>query len=207
MRQQHDYWDRAASRYAEQPIADEASYQRKLQITQEYLRPDIEVLEFGCGTGTTALVHAPYVGHILAIDISSRMIEIARAKAAAADVTNVTFKQSDINGIDADDQTFDAVLGLSILHLLEDRNAAIRTVHALLKPGGVFVSSTACLGDTQKYIGLIAPTGRFFGVMPLVRVFTAADLANSLTGAGFEIDRQWQPGKGKAVFIVAKRAA
>ncbi len=41
--------------------------------------------------------------------------------------------------------------------------------------------------------------------MPLVKVFTTKELENSLTNAGFEIDHQWQPGKSKAVFIVAKK--
>ena len=41
--------------------------------------------------------------------------------------------------------------------------------------------------------------------MPLVNVFTRKELEDSLTNAGFAIDYQWQPGKGKAVFIVAKK--
>ena len=66
------FWDRIAERYARTPVADETSYKKKLQITQDYLRPGMEVLEFGCGTGSTALIHAPYVKHIHAIDISSK---------------------------------------------------------------------------------------------------------------------------------------
>ncbi len=53
----------------------------------------MEVLEFGCGTGTTAITHAPYVKHIRAIDISSNMIEIAQRKADAKNIKNVTFEQ------------------------------------------------------------------------------------------------------------------
>lgn len=44
-----------AKRYARQPIADEAAYRRKLEVTRTYFRPDMHVLEFGCGTGSTAL--------------------------------------------------------------------------------------------------------------------------------------------------------
>ena len=47
--------------------------------------------------------------------------------------------------------------------------------------------------------------GHFFGLIPLVRVFSVQELVDSLTSAGFEIDYQWQPGRGKAVFIVAKK--
>ena len=76
----------------------------------------------------------------------------------------------------------------------------------MLKPGGVFVSSTACIAESMKWFGLIAPVGRFVGLMPYVDIFTTDELLASLTGAGFSIEHQWQPGKGKAVFIVAKKA-
>jgi ubiquinone/menaquinone biosynthesis C-methylase UbiE len=206
MGQSGEFWDKVAERYSKQPIADEAAYQKKLEVTREYFRPDMKVLELGCGTGSTAILHAPYVKHIHAIDISSKMIEIAQAKAKAENVENVTFAQSTIDEFSADDQTLDAVLGLSILHLLEDRDGVIARVHGMLKPGGVFVTSTMCLGDAMKFVKVIAPVGRFLGLMPLVKVFTAKELEASLTDAGFEIDYRWQPGKRKALFIVAKKA-
>ncbi len=206
MGQSTKFWDKIAKRYSKQPIADEAAYQKKLEVTREYFRPDMEVLEFGCGTGSTAIIHAPYVKHIHAIDISSKMIEIAQGKADAKNVENVTFKRSTIEEISVSDQTLDAVLGLSILPLLDNKEEVIAKVHKMLKPGGIFVTSTACIGDTMKFVKLIAPIGKFFGLMPLVKVFTTKDLENSLTDAGFEINYQWQPGKGKAVFIVAKKA-
>ena len=200
------FWDKIANRYSKRPVADEASYQEKLRVTRTYFRPDMEVLEFGCGTGSTAINHSPYVGHIHAIDISSKMIEIAQEKADKGNVSNVTFEQSTIEGVSVPDQSLDAVLGLSILHLLEDKEGAIEKVHRMLKPGGVFVTSTTCLGDSLKFFKLIAPVGKLFGLMPLLKVFTTGELVASLTDAGFEIDHQWQPGKGKAVFIVAKKA-
>ena len=201
------FWDKIAKRYSKQPIADEAAYQKKLQVTREYFQPDMEVLEFGCGTGSTAITHAPYVKHIHAIDISSEMIKIAQGKARAEKVTNVTFERSTIEEFSISDQSLDAVLALSILHLLQNKEEVIAKVHRMLKPGGIFVTSTACLGDTMKYIKLIAPIGKFLGLMPLVKVFTTQELRDNLNDAGFQIDYQRQPGKGKAVFIVAKKAA
>ena len=206
MDQSAKFWDKIAERYSKQPIADEAAYQKKLQVTREYFRPDMEVLEFGCGTGSTAISHAPYVNHIQAIDISSKMLEIAQGKADAKNIDNVTFRRSTIDEFSVPDQTLDAVLGLSILHLLDNKEEVIARVYRMLKPGGVFVTSTACLGDTMKFFKVIAPIGKFLGLMPLVRVFTTRELADSLTDAGFEIDHQWQPGKNKAVFIVAMKA-
>ena len=201
------FWDKIARRYSKQPVADEAAYQEKLRVTRTYFRPDTEVLEFGCGTGSTAINHSPYVRHIRAIDISSNMIEIAQEKTDEGNVSNVTFEQSTIEGVSVPDASLDVVLGLSILHLLEDKEGAIAKVHRMLKPGGVFVTSTTCLGDSMNFFKLIAPVGKLIGLMPLLRVFTTGELLASLTDAGFEIDHQWQPGKGTAVFIVAKKAS
>ena len=206
MNQSTKFWDKIAERYSKRPIADEAAYQKKLQITREFFQPDMEVLEFGCGTGSTAIIHAPFVKHIHAIDISSKMIEIAQGQADAEKVTNVTFERSTIDEFDLSDDVLDAVLALSVLHLLENKEGVIAKVHSMLRPGGVFVTSTACLGDTMTYIKLIAPLGKFLGLMPLLKVFSTKELEDNLTDAGFRIDYQWQPGKGKAVFIVAKKA-
>lgn len=205
MAQPTKFWDRIAERYAQQPIADEAAYQKKLAVTRTYLQPDWLVLEIGCGTGSTALLHAPYVKHIRAVDFAANMIAIAQGKAEAQNITNVTFEQANVDELDVPAQTLDAVLGLSILHLLEDKEAVIAKVYSMLKPGGIFVTSTACLGDTMPWFKLIASIGKFFGVFPLVKVFTVQDLVASLTHAGFEIDYQWQPAEDKAVFIVAKK--
>jgi ubiquinone/menaquinone biosynthesis C-methylase UbiE len=199
------YWDRTAKKYSKSPVADEAAYRRKLEITRDYLREDMDVLEFGCGTGSTAIAHAPFVRHIQAIDISKNMLAIAREKAVAGKVDNVSFERATIDDFPAPDESYDAILGLSILHLVKDRDATIAKVYALLKPGGTFVSSTACLGDTMKFFKLIGPPLHFLRLIPRVSVFTTQELVDSLTRAGFTIDQQWQPGKSAAVFIVAKK--
>ena len=88
------FWDKVADRYSRRPISDEATYTRKLEVTRDYLQSHMDVLEIGCGTGTTAIAHAPYVKHILATDLSPRMIEIATEKAKAAGIDTVAFDWS-----------------------------------------------------------------------------------------------------------------
>lgn len=199
------FWDRHAAGYAKRPVADEAAYQKKLKITQDYLKPEMEVLEFGCGTGTTSIIHAPFVRRIQAIDISKKMLGIAQAKAESGHVTNLTFEQSSIDDLNTTDATYDAVMGHSVLHLLENKKTVIAKVYRMLKPGGIFVTSTACLGGTMPLLKIILPIGRYFGLLPLVKFFTAEELVGNLTDAGFQIDYQWQPDKNKAVFIIATK--
>lgn len=201
------FWDRHAEGYAKRPVADEASYEKKLAKTREYLRPEMEVLEFGCGTGSTAIAHAPYVKHIWATDISPEMIAIAKRKAAAANVENVTFEAVTIEDQAVADGSQDVVMGHSILHLLEDKDAVIADACRMLKPGGVFVTSTPCLADGYKWLKPIIPLGHFLGLLPRVWFFSRQEFEASITAAGFEIDYNWQPAKGKAVFIIAKKPA
>ncbi|MEM7405094.1 MAG: class I SAM-dependent methyltransferase, partial [Pseudomonadota bacterium] len=118
-----------------------------MQVTQGYFTPNSEVLEFGCGTGGTSVIHAPYVKHILATDVSQAMIDIGKQRAEDAKVSNIDFQKASVEELDIPIASKDVVLGLSILHLLPNRDQVIHQVHSWLKPGGVFVTSTACIGD------------------------------------------------------------
>ena len=199
------FWDKVADRYSRRPISDEATYTRKLEVTRDYLQSDMDVLEIGCGTGTTAIAHAPYVKHILATDLSPRMIEIATEKARAAGIDTVTFAASSVDALDVPDASIDVVMAHNVLHLLEDRDRAIVDVCRLLKPGGAFVTSTACLGDMVFLLRLLVPVGRFLRLFPLVKSFSVAELRDSFERAGFDIDYEWQPKKNAAVFIICRK--
>jgi 2-polyprenyl-3-methyl-5-hydroxy-6-metoxy-1,4-benzoquinol methylase len=198
-------WNRFAKRYAKSPVSNEAAYQEKLKITRTYFTPESEVLEFGCGTGTTAVSHAPFVKHIHAIDVSSKMLEFAQSKADAADVSNVTFTCANIERLSEGGTTYDVIMGHSILHLLEDKEAVIATVYDMLEPGGVFVSSTVCISGKKSVLRVGLTIGKQFGLLPLVNFFSVDELVQSLTNAGFTIDQQWLPENSDAVFIVAKK--
>ena len=200
------FWNVIAGRYARQPVADEAAYRKKLEITRSYLRPDMEVLEFGCGTGSTAIAHAPHVASILGLDYARRMVDIARGRAAAAGVANARFEVADFDVWDAGGRRFDVVMGHSILHLVPDRAAAVRKVRGLLKPGGLFVSSTACLDHVPAAGRALMRVGGAVRFLPMVQVFSEDDLVSTLTREAFAIEHRWRPGPGKAVFLVARLA-
>lgn len=200
------FWDRIADRYARKPVSDQAVYQEKLRIAREHLLAEMRVLEFGCGSGTTALLHAPFIRQIHAIDSSARMIEIARGKAAEAGVANATFEQASIEEFAARDERFDAILGLSVLHLLDDWRSVVRKVHRLLNPGGVFVSSTPCPGARYALLKLFLPIGSSLGLVPSVQFFSEDELLSTMRDAGFTLEHKWNPADGRTAFIVAKKA-
>jgi ubiquinone/menaquinone biosynthesis C-methylase UbiE len=199
------FWNRMADRYSRRPVPDEAVYREKLRLTQEYLQPDMRLLEFGCGTGSTAIEHAPHVAEIHATDLSSRMLEIARDKSRAAGIENIRYEEVSFESLDAADGAYDAILGLSILHLLDDWQGAIGKVHRLLKPGGVFVCGTVCVGDMSPVFRLLLPVLRLLRIAPPVHVLYEKSVVEALKSAGFSLVHHWRPGKNKAVFIIARK--
>lgn len=202
-------WNRFAKGYAKGPVGDPAAYQRKLEVTRTYFTPDSEVMEFGCGPGTTSVSHAPFVRRIRAYDISEKMLEIARSRAAEAGIDNVTFERADIIDLDLPEASLDVVMGHSILHLLRPkaRKAVLAKVLRLLKPGGVFVSSTVCIAEAKGALArILPPVVRSLPLMPPVQSLSLHDLRREITGAGFTIVYDWKPDTQPVLFVVARKA-
>ena len=199
------FWNATAAKYFRTPISDEAAYQRKLDITRRYLGAEDRLLEVGCGTGGTAIAHAPHVREILATDVSERMIEFAWSRLEDARVQNVSFEVASLEELTAD-KPFDVILAMSLLHLVRDRQAGLARIRSLLKPGGYFVSSTACIADRMGYMRPILPVMRLFGAAPWVAVFKEDELRADIEAAGFEIVERFRAEKAMAVFFVARRS-
>jgi ubiquinone/menaquinone biosynthesis C-methylase UbiE len=202
------FWDRAARKYAAGPIADMAGYERTLERVRHYLKQSDTALEIGCGTGTTALKLAPSLARIVASDISSEMIAIAREKAEAQGCGNAEFAVATPDAAPWPDQSFDVVLAFNLLHLVAAREAALRSVHRLLKPGGLFISKTPCLKEMNPLIRLAVPVMQAFGQAPYVATFSAEELERDIVAAGFEIverARHGSRGKDPRPFLVARR--
>ena len=202
----NEFWDRIAPGYSKQPIADPESYARKLAMTQALMRPDMEVLEIGCGTGSTALEHAPHVAHLLATDVSGGMVAIGRDKAEQAGINNVSFRQAGVEEFEAPEASYDMVLALNLLHLLPDRAAALAKIHRLLKPGGIFISSTVCLADRMWFLRPVIPVMQWIGKAPFVSFLGAEKVLREVTTAGFEPQEHWTHGRANSLFLVATKS-
>jgi ubiquinone/menaquinone biosynthesis C-methylase UbiE len=201
------FWNRIAPRYAADPIKDMAGYERTLDGVRRYLSGDSAVLEAGCGTGATALRLAPNVASILATDISSGMIEIARERAAAQSCPNAEFAVATLDRAPWPGGSFDAVLAFNLLHLVADRPSMLARIRHLLKPGGVFVSKTPCLTEMTVFIRAAVPVMRLFGKAPYVAFFSAAELESDVERAGFTIVERARHGstrKDPRLFLVAR---
>lgn len=199
------FWDRMAKGYAAKSVSNPEAYAHKLAVTREYLTADSDLLEIGCGTGSTAIAHAPYVRSILATDLSAAMLHIAQDKVAASHLMNVELARRSALEACRGDAEYDAVLALSVLHLLPDWREVLAGAYGTLRAGGVLVTSTLCLRDDYVWLRWVAPFGRAVRLMPQLSYFSKVELRQELLQAGFEIDRSWQADGRGALFIVAKK--
>ncbi|NWG53137.1 MAG: class I SAM-dependent methyltransferase [Hydrogenophilaceae bacterium] len=203
------FWDKAARKYAASPIADMEGYERTLARTRAHLKGDHAVLEFGCGTGTTAIRLAPSVAHYLGTDISPEMIAIAREKALAEGVANVRFEAAALDDAAWPDGAFDAALGFNILHLVKDRPAALARIRRALKPGGLLITKTVCLSEMNPLFRVLVPLMQAVGAAPSVSFVDGAALEREIEAAGFAIlvrERHGAKKRDPRPFIVAQRA-
>ena len=204
------FWNKIAPKYAKSAVPNEQVYNRKLKITQGYLKPDMRVLEFGCGTGTTALHHAPFVKEYIATDIAREMIRIAEQKRTDSGIANVKFSVGTIRDSLEQEERFDALLGLNVLHLLPDWQAQIATVYRLLPADGLFITSTACMKEKLpwSWLRFVAPLLRMLRLVPALAFFKKREFRDCILQTGFEIVHDWTPESSPITsFLVCRKIA
>ncbi|MCR4521154.1 MULTISPECIES: bifunctional 2-polyprenyl-6-hydroxyphenol methylase/3-demethylubiquinol 3-O-methyltransferase UbiG [Bosea] len=202
------FWDRTSGRYARSTISDIAGYERTLERTRALLKSQDRVLELGCGTGSTALRLAGCVQSYLATDISTGMIAIAEQKLATEAIPGLSFRAATAEAL-APEAGFDAVLGFSYLHLVRDLPGTLRHIRGLLAEDGLFISKTPCIGDMNPLVGYAAlPVMRALRLAPYAAVFSAAELKERVSAAGFQIlttEGHATKGKDWRPYIVARK--
>jgi arsenite methyltransferase len=151
-----------------------------------HLRPGEVVVDLGSGGGLDVFLAAKMVGptgRAIGIDMTTAMIERARANARAGGYTNVEFYQSTIDQIPLADASVDCVISNCVLNLAPDKPAVFREIVRILKPGGrLAVSDIALKHELPEAIAqsLAAYVGCIAGAIKI------DDYKNGLVAAGFE---------------------
>ncbi len=187
MNKSEKFWDKMAgqfdkrAKYFEQPPVEKS---------KKYLNGSYIVLDYGCATGTVTSEISDSVKEIYGIDISSKMIDVAKRKANEHKNKNTYFAQSTIFDERFKRESFDVILAFHILHFPEDTQKVMQRINELLKPGGLIISVTACMGE-KTFINILqflffSPLIKL-GIIPYMRFFKMSELEDSITNANFQI--------------------
>ncbi len=205
MDKSEQFWDRSAPTYDQDEGRDEQTTTKIIEKTKTSLKAGDLVLDFGCGTGRLSNDIAGSVKMIQAIDISSNMIEIAKKKAEARKIENIEFTHSTIFNEIYQPGSFDVILAFYILHLIDEPQRVIRRMYELLKPGGLLISTTPCIGGKTFQWMVLTLVGKT-GLIPMVRSFKISELEASIVNGNFEIvETECVVQSTHQYFIVAKK--
>ena len=163
------------------------AYRRTADNSLKYLNKDSRVLEFACGTGIVTAAVAPHVASIRAIDISDEMVVRARAKMESLGHENVEVTQTDLFDPSLPEGSFDAVMAFNVLLYVDNFEEVMDRIQKLLKPGGIFLSATDCLGWNFSKAARTKFIRSRTGKMPYVGFFSQKGLVRKIEQGGFTV--------------------
>jgi len=201
------FWNLIAARYAASPIADVTAYETKIEKINSSLSPEDVVLDIGCGTGTQCGDLAGNVKQVTGIDISGKLLAIAEQRKAQRQLDNIEFIKTSLYDERLKAESFDVVMAFYVLHFFEDLDAVVKRVHALLKPGGLFISETACLGEKNPMAGKLVRFAGQLGFLPRINLLTTRQLEQALEQAGFILVDKVQFSESNAEYTLFARKA
>lgn len=183
-----EFWNMRSAAYDQQSGEEYvAAYEKTVANTLRYVNERSRVLEFACGTGITTVAIAPYVAFVRAIDISEQMVAKARTKLESLALSNVELSQTDLFDPCLEEGSFDAVTAFNVLLYVKNRGETLERIRALLKPGGIFLSATDCLGEKITKVGIRKFWKSHTGSMPYVAFDTRKKLEAEIARAGFAV--------------------
>jgi ubiquinone/menaquinone biosynthesis C-methylase UbiE len=197
--QQRQRWDAAAPGWE---LQDAWREQQTVAVTDWLchnagLAPGMRALDIACGSGQPALTVARRVepgGRVVAIDLSSSMVAFANKRAAASGLSNLEFRQMDMEQLDFDDASFDAATCRWGLMFSPDPERAIREIHRVLKPGARLAAITWGDRASNPYMWIVGEAMTAFidpgeaqgaGVAAAFSLSEAGALEDLVRAAGF----------------------
>ncbi len=126
------------------------------------------VVDLGSGAGNDCFIarhETGDTGKVIGVDFTPAMIEKARANAEIRGFNNVEFRQGDIENMPITSNTADVIVSNCVLNLVPNKDAVIKDIYRVLKPGGHFsISDVVLVGalpeglrkDAEMYAGCVA---------------------------------------------------
>ena len=185
---------------------NDEDYDKAIENFSKFLEPDQIVLDYACGPGVVSFKIAADVKEVHGIDTSTRMIALANEKAREQRVDNVHFAKKTIFDETLLKESFDSILAFNILHLVEDASKVLDRAAELLKPGGLLISSTPCLGDSGAVLRTFLRIVRRLMGLSYLWNFKTADVVVLIQESGYEIlESELRGSKIKLCFVIARK--
>lgn len=166
-------------------------------LSQASLREGERVVDLGSGGGLDCFLAARQVGpsgHVIGIDMTDEMLDLAVRNAQRLNIDHVEFRRGTIEDIPVGDQSVDVVLSNCVINLSPDKPAVFAQMYRVLVPGGrVSLADIVTRGPlSSAFLGL-----KDGWAACVTGALTAEDYASGLRQAGF-IEVHVMPADGSA---------
>lgn len=167
------YFDQSAATWDDEPRRI-ALMQAVGEAILRQTRPtkDMDVLDYGCGTGLVSLFLLPHVRSVTGADASPGMLEVLRKKIAEGSITSMKAIRLNLEEDPLPVERFHVIATSMTMHHVADTRRVVRAFHDMLHPGGKL-----CIADLDTEPG----------------VFHPPEAAGSVHHHGF--DRDWLKGQ------------
>ncbi|MBF2708678.1 DUF4386 family protein [Flavobacterium soyangense] len=199
------FWNRVAKRTTNPSQKPNDKTLKILDSLQKHLQPNDHVMDFACGSGIISAEIAKNVNSIHGIDISSQMIEIANNRKIEQNLNNVTFSRATLFDENIQIASFDVIMAFNILHYLEDKAIFMKRINELLKPNGIFISSTIYAKQKKTILFYFFTLVNKLKIMPKINFYSSKELENNILKGNFKMIESYDISTMPERFIVVRK--
>jgi SAM-dependent methyltransferase len=176
-------------------IAESMRESGKALVNTLGITEGLDVLDLGCGDGTTALPAAQLGANVLGVDIASNLVEAGNARAQSLGLTNCRFQEGDASDLsDLGDDSFDLVVSIFGAMFAPKPFDVAKEMVRVTRPGGRIVMGNWIPGDPTLVAQILKISSSYSPPPPegFVSPMTwgvEGDVIERFTGAGVPEDK------------------
>jgi 2-polyprenyl-6-hydroxyphenyl methylase/3-demethylubiquinone-9 3-methyltransferase len=202
------YWQRYANVAPDAPAPEaERTFQQRIEATLAALPGSARrILDFGCGRGAATRLLTQAGHHVVGVDISEPVIELARASVPTATFAVIDSEKH----LPFPDASFDVCLCTEVIEHLFDIQGFVGEIARLLVPDGLFILTTPYHGWIKNLFIISFTFDKHFNPTGgHIRFFSKRSLIQCLRAGGFQVETMQGVGRAwplwKSMFIKARR--
>jgi ArsR family transcriptional regulator len=195
------YFDELAGKFGKSYVPGR-SWKALAEALLKVMNYDV-VADLGAGEGTLSQLLAQRAKHVIAVDISPKMVEFGQHLAQQHDLPNLEFRLGEIEAVPIADSTVDLAILSQALHHAEEPLKALAEAKRILKKGGRLLILDLAKHSFSKAHELYSD--RWLG-------FPEGELAEMMESVGFQqvetaiVDRETKPPKLQTLVATAQKA-
>jgi ubiquinone/menaquinone biosynthesis C-methylase UbiE len=171
------------------------------------LTPDMDVLDFGCGTGLLTFALQPFVRSITGVDSSHGMLDVFKTKIKEQNLSNVKADYLDLDKDDFLTGSYHLVISSMTLHHIKNISTLLKQFYSILLPSGQLAIADLDLDDGEFHGNNDGVFHFGFNREELSLIFMDAGFRNIRTLQAAEIEKPAGDGKSRlfTIFLITAR--